>query len=77
MKFKRLFAILLLKTVFISGCTTIVTEEAVPVEIERSQSLIIQLVSWAQMASSNEDNPLKLKIDRFREKYPNVQITIN
>lgn len=76
MKFKRLFAVLLLKTVFISGCTTIVTEEAVPVEIEKSQSLIIQLVSWAPMASSNEDNPLKQKIGRFREKYPNVQITI-
>ncbi|MGG1637499.1 hypothetical protein MHH56_24455 [Paenibacillus sp. FSL K6-3182] len=54
MKFKRLFAILLLK-----------------------RSLIIQLVSWAPIASSNEDNPLKQKIDRFREKYPNVQITIN
>lgn len=76
MKFNTIGVALLLIAFAVSGCTASDRgETAANGQIEKSQTLIIDLVSWAAMDSSNNDTRLVQKIERFREQHPNVQIT--
>ncbi|MBD3919938.1 extracellular solute-binding protein [Paenibacillus sp. PR3] len=72
------FTALLLLMTLLSSCTSAEEQQAKTLATgEEIETLTIQLLSWRPLdvADSNRNNPLALRIKQFQELHPNVHLT--